>query len=124
MPGIYPRIIEIHRAKTVAPAIGLTGYSGVESSTDPANAQGEVVLFTGIPASIQAAQTGRKKGSALPQDAVFAPMWKIWVPANSLAKGTVRDRDVVVDDEGYRYAVAQAYWNLLGYQLVCIRQEA
>jgi len=24
----------------------------------------------------------------------------------------------------YRYEVAQAYWNVLGYQLVCIRLEA
>lgn len=124
MPGIYPRLIEVHRAKTVAPAIGLTGYSGAESSTDPADAQGETVLFTAIPASIQASQSGRKKDSSLPQDAVFAPTWKIWIPYASLAKGSVRDRDIIVDDELYRYEVAQAYWNILGYQLVCIRMEA
>lgn len=124
MPGIYPRLIEVHRAKTVAPAIGLTGYSGAESSIDTADVQGETVLFTAIPASIQASQTGRKKDSSLPQDAVFAPTWKIWIPYASLAKGTVRDRDIIVDDELYRYEVAQAYWNILGYQLVCIRMEA
>jgi hypothetical protein len=127
VPSIYPRTIAVHRAKTVAgttDAVGLTGYSGAESTTDPANPQGEVVLATGIPASIQIGQAGRKKDSALPQDIVFAPTWKIFVPLSALAKGVVRDRDIVVDDEGYRYEVAQAYWNILGYQLISIRLEA
>ena len=127
MTGIYFATIEIHRPKTVAgtnDAIGLVGYSGTESSTDPADPQGETILFTGLPASIQAGTTGRKKQSALPQDAVFSPTWFIFVPAAFLAYGAVNDRDIVVDDIGYRYEVAQNYWNLLGYKLVCIREEA
>jgi hypothetical protein len=82
------------------------------------------VLFTGIPASIQSGRRDARKTAFLPQDIVWAPTWKIFVPLSSLAKGTVRDRDIVVDDEGYRYEVGQAYWNILGYQLVCIRLEA
>lgn len=94
-------------------------------STTGTDAQGVTVLFTGIACSIQAKQSGRKKDSALPQDAVFAPTWVIiFPPGSSPAKGTIRDRDIIVDDEGYRYEVAQAYWNLLGYQLICIRLEA
>jgi hypothetical protein len=125
MPNLYPRLIEVHRLKTdsdVSTAVGLAGYSGAEQSqTSP---QGETVLFTGIPASIQAEQTGRKRSTALPQDAVFAPTWWIFVPLSALAQYSVRDRDIILDDEGYRYEVAQAYWNILGYKIVCIRLEA
>jgi hypothetical protein len=65
------------------------------------------VLFTGVPASIQSAATGRKKDSSLPQDAVFAPTWFIFVPKGALAKDSIRDRDFIIDDQGYRYEVAQ-----------------
>jgi hypothetical protein len=123
--AIYPRLIEVHRVKSNAGAtdnvVGLATYSGAEQGT---GAAGETVLYTGIPASIQAAQTGRKRDSALPGDAVVAPTWRIFGPLSALPKGAVRDRDICVDDEGYRYEVGQAYWNSLGYQLVCIRLEA
>lgn len=123
--SLYPRLVEVRRLKTVAgstDALGLTGYSGAEQSTT--SAAGETILFTGIPASIQAAATGRKKDSSLPQDVVYAPTWKIFIPLASLPKGAARDRDYIIDDEGYRYEVGQAYWNILGHQLVCIRLEA
>lgn len=125
---IYPRIIEVHRVRTNAgPAdttIGLAGYSGAEASIALADPQGEVVLQTGIKASIQASRTGLKKDSGLPQDVVFMPSWNIFTPKDAIAKGVVRDRDVIIDDEGYRYEVAQAYWNVLGLKLICIRVEA
>ena len=125
---IYARLIEIHRAKTPAASSSVTGlvdYSGMTSqpSTSDPN-QGEVVLFTGIPASIQATQQGRKKDSSLPSDAVWAPTWVIYIPKDALDLGSVRDRDIVVDDESYRYEVGQAYWNINGYKLTCIRLEA
>jgi hypothetical protein len=124
MTGIYPRTIAVHRMKTVAgvtDAIGLVGYSGAEQGSGP---QGEDVLFTGIPASIQKGPAGRKKDGALPTDAVWAPTWRIFIPLASMDKGNIRDRDIIVDDELYRYQVGQAYWNILGYQLICIRLEA
>lgn len=123
--GIYPRLIEVRRLKNVAgstDAIGLTGYSGAELPTS--SVQGETVLLTNIPASIQSGPAGRKKDGSLPTDSVFAPTWKIWIPLASVAKGVIRDRDIVKDDELYRYQVSQAYWNILGYQLICIRLEA
>ena len=124
---LYPNTIEVRRAKTVAgssDAIGGVGYSGTDVTTNPADAQGETVLYTRVPASIQAAATGRKRDSALPQDAVSNPTWDIYVPATGLPEGAVRDRDIIVDDKQYRYEVGQAYWNLLGYKLMCIRLEA
>jgi hypothetical protein len=125
---VYPRIIQVGRQATNAGAadttIGLAGYSGAEAAPAPADPQGILWLFTGIAASIQAGPTGRKKDSALPQDVVFMPTWNIYVPLSALAKGTVRDRDIIVDDEGYRYEVGQAYWNILGWKIICIRLEA
>src|ERR1035437_5548896 len=125
MSLLYPRLIEVRRLKTNSDdqnAVGLAGYSGAEQSTT--SAQGGTVMFTGVAASIQAGTTGRKRDSALPQDAVFAPTWDIFIPLSGLAKGSVRDRDFIVDDEGYRYEVSQNYWNILGYKLTCIREEA
>jgi hypothetical protein len=104
--------------------IGLAGYSGAEAAPAPADPQGRLTLATGIPASIQVGATGRKKDSALPQDVVFMPTWIIYIPLSALAKGTVRDRDMIVDDESYVYEVGQAYWNRLGHKLICIRTEA
>ncbi|WP_024517067.1 hypothetical protein [Bradyrhizobium sp. Tv2a-2] len=130
MSGLYPRTVEIHRPKTVAAAsgaadtIGLTGYSGMTVDTSSSDPQGETVLFTGVPASIQAAATGRKRDSALPQDAVSNPTWNVFIPAMAVPNGSIRDRDIIIDDEQYRYEVGQAYWNMLGYKCMCIRLEA
>lgn len=125
---IYPRLIEIRRPKTVAGStgagddIGYVGYSGEEDSETSAG--GYTTLFTGIPASIQAGATGQKRVGELPANAFSQPTWRIFVPLESLAQYSVRDRDIVVDDEEYRYLVGQAYWNVLGYRLTCIRLEA
>jgi hypothetical protein len=125
---LYPRSIEVHRIKSVAGtadhAVGLTNYSGAEQSTSASDAQGEAVLFTCIPASIQSGDTGRKKGKALPQDVFYAPTWYIFIPPTALARYAVRDRDIIIDDEKYRYEVGQAYWNMAGYKLSSIRLEA
>ena len=125
---LYPRRVEIHRLKTVAGAsssnIGLVGYSGAEQSTSPSDPSGETVLYTAIPANIQAGPGGRKRDSSLPQDAVYNPSWFIYIPISALAKGSVRDRDIILDDEQYRYEVGQAYSNILGWKLVTIRLEA
>jgi hypothetical protein len=125
---LYPRIIQLERLQTNAgvtdTVIGLTGYSGATATPAPTDPNSPIVLATKIPASIQAGPTGRKKDSALPQDVVFMPTWFIYVPLSALDKGTVRDRDIIVDDEFYRYEVGQAYWNVLGHKIICIRLEA
>jgi hypothetical protein len=125
---LYPRTIEIHRVKTVAgptgDVIGLTGYSGAEASIDPSDPRGETVLYTGIPANIQAGPSGRKRDSALPQDAVSNPTWIIYLPITALPQNAIRDRDIIVDDRQYRYEVGQDYCNILGWKIVCIRLEA
>lgn len=125
MSFLYPRTIEIRRIKTVAgssDAVGDVGYSGeVDSTTDP---NGEQVLFTGISCSIQADSPGRPRGSSLPTDPTSHPRWKVFIPGALVPKGAIRDRDILVDDESYRYQVIQAYWTPLGYSMPCLRSEA
>jgi hypothetical protein len=129
MSVFYPRTIEIHRSKTNAVSsggaqqVGLTGYSGREQSTAPSDAEGETVLFSGIPAAIDAKSPGRTRGTFLPADITEKGTWIITIPAASLPQYSVRDRDIIVDDEGYRYGVGQNYWTVTGYQLACIRLE-
>jgi hypothetical protein len=124
---LYPRTIAVHRSKTNAvnssgtPQIGLVGYSGRDGTTSSSDPEGETVLFTGIPASIQARSQGRSGHYLLPSDTSSNPQWRIYVP--SLPQYSIRDRDIIVDDEGYRYDVVQNYFTGLGYQLSCIRLE-
>lgn len=123
---LYPRTIEIRRARTVAAqpdsdTIGLTGYSGSEVGLSPANPQGEILIAKGVAASIQAGTAGGKAMRSLPQDVTASPQWNIYIPLAALPKGIVRDRDYIVDDEQYRYQVASSYWNILGWRLICVR---
>jgi hypothetical protein len=121
----YPRVVSVSRPKTVAgltDAIGNVGYSGAEQGS---GTEGETVLFTGLPASIQLGAAGRTtKSGELPGDAVSRPIWNIFIPANAIARYSVRDRDVITDDEGYRYEVGANFWTGLGYQLSTVRMEA
>ena len=123
---IYPRLIEVRRPKTVAAqpgsdVIGLTGYSGSEATLSPTNPQGEVVIIKNVAASIQAGAIGGKQQRSLPTDVSANPQWTIFVPLPAMPKGTVRDRDYIIDDEQYRYEVASSYCNILGWRLVCVR---
>ena len=122
---IYPHTVSVRRAKTVAggtDVIGNVGYSGAEQGT---GVEGETVLFTGLPASIQLGAAGRTtKGTELPGDATSRPIWNVFIPASAITQYSVRDRDIIVDDEGYRYEVGANQWTAAGYQLSTIRQEA
>jgi len=42
----------------------------------------------------------------------YGPTWYIYCSVQ-LPKYSVRDRDIIVDDEGYRYEVGQAEWGAL-----------
>lgn len=125
MAGLYNDTIAVHRLRTVATtgdAVGDVGYSGAEQSTS--SPEGEAVLVTGLPANIQQGAAGRKKSTALPTDIVYAPTWVIFIPASAAAKGTIMDRDILVDQFGYRYEVGQNRYSLFGYRLTCVRLEA
>lgn len=127
--GLYSRTVTITRpipnVQTSGVAVGLQGYSGLTESVGPTGLGGETTIASGLYCSIQARAMGKATGDdKLPSDSPGPPVWYIFIPESQIAKGFVRDRDVVTDDEGYRYQVASAYWNTLGYRLNCIRLEA
>jgi hypothetical protein len=124
---IYDRTVSIRRLKTEAGAgatgnIGLGGYSGAEQpTTSPA---GETILFTNVPASIQSKSLGQTLHPLVPGDVSQRPQWVIEIPSYAgLVRYAIRDRDIILDDEGYRYGVAQNRWTVFGYRLTCIRLE-
>lgn len=123
---LYDRLIEVRRLKTVAgssDAIGDVGYSGAEQSTS--GPEGEIIMFSKIPASVQLAAAGRTtKSGELPGDAVTKAVWNISIPISALSQYSIRDRDIIKDDEGYRYQVGANYFTSFGYQLSTIRLEA
>lgn len=126
MTGLFDRTVDVHRLRISGggtdATVGDVGYIGAKQSASDPN--GEVVIATKLMCTIQAGPAGRKKVSALPTDVVFAPTWKIFIPSTVVSQYTIRDRDILIDDEGYRYEVGQNFWTILGYQLVCIRLEA
>jgi hypothetical protein len=123
---VFMRTVALHRLRTVAgvnDSIGGVGYSGAEQSLS--SLEGEIILLTGLPASIQLATAGKTtKNAELPGDATTRPVWNIFIPASAIAIYTIRDRDILLDDEGYRYEVGANYWTAAGYQLSTIRLEA
>ena len=128
MPNfLYPRTINVMRSKTNTAGtgggpVGLIGYSGREDSLSPADAEGFTMLFSQIQADIQVLSPGGLKGM-LPADAVAGSQWEVMTAANDTPQYSIRDRDHVVDDEGYRYIVLTAYWQGMGYSLKCTRLE-
>ena len=125
--GPFDRTVEVHRQILISSeptAVGDVGYSGTEQTTTPGpGVEGEQVLFTGLPANIQITSPGRTKG-ILPADVVYRPQWRILIPLGQVSLYDIRDRDLIIDDEGYRYSVTANGWTPLGFQLECIRLEA
>lgn len=122
----YPRTVSIHRQRTVAgntDTIGAEGYSGAEQGQ--ATPEGEDIMFSGLIASIQLGAAGRTSTNiGLPGDAVSKPVWKVFIPSGVVRLYSIRDRDIILDDEGYRYEVSANYWTDAGYELSTVRLEA
>jgi hypothetical protein len=130
MSFLYPRTIQIRRLRTEAfvdgvDQVGGLGYSGATQDTDESDVDGEQILFKNVCCQIAAHQSGRTKDGLLPTDATMKPLWLIIVPSSScVPKAAIRDRDILVDDEQYRYIVAQAWWTPLSWNLSAVRLEA
>lgn len=120
---LYPRVISVRRSRSVAgeTTVGGTTYQGREANTSVADPQSETVLLTGISASIQSRGVGRVAHALLPGNVTDHPQWRILTMPMPL--GSIRDDDIIVDEEGYRYQVAQNYWTPMGYRLDAVRLE-
>lgn len=117
MSFIYPRTISISR-QPVATGGGVQPYGGMNPSE-------EVVLFSGLPASIQQKSTGGRPDANLPADAANRSMWRVFMPlsANVIVDAVLRG-DIVTDDTGQRYLISAPYVNSLGPNLLVERLEA
>lgn len=80
------------------------------------------MLMTGISCRIDPRGIGRATGAMLlPGSVSKHPQWRI--STQPLPLGTIRDNDILVDEEGYRYQVALNGWTTTGYVMDCIRLE-
>lgn len=115
---LYPRTISVLRSNSnAAPTqVGLVGYSGREQGVG-----NETTLLSGIPASIQSRGVGRVAHGLLPGNVTAHPQWRILT--GPMPNYSIRDDDIIVDDAGYRYQVAQNYWTSMGYRLDAVRLE-
>lgn len=109
---IYPRTITIRRPNPTT-GVGNLGYQGLQ----PAD---ETVIAQNIKASIQRIQNIKNLEAKLPGDVPSGTVWAIFF---KFQKGALKDRDVIIDDEGIRYQVAAAYWNSLGCKAFCERLQ-
>lgn len=109
---IHHRRVTIRRPNASSPAqFGQVGqYGGVQ----PTN---EAVIAADLPASIQYDRMGRTPDADLPSAPTGRSTWKIFIPADVAAKGTILRGDTVVDDLGERYVVNAPEWGRFGHQL-------
>lgn len=115
MGFLYPRTVAIHRPAG-QPGVGALGYGGQVVAQ-------ETVVATGIAASIQMQREGQRNPTGLPGDGKQASHF-VFIRRAALALGTVKSRDIVIDDLGRRYAVMDPYWDSLGYRLSVLVLEA
>ncbi|GGH14813.1 hypothetical protein GCM10007036_14370 [Alsobacter metallidurans] len=109
MSFIYPRTISVRRPSAPS-GRGAVGYQGLQASD-------ESVIASGLAASIQESGTASRTDAGLPADAFSSTIWRIFIP--QLPDGQLRNRDIIVDDQGRRFQVVAAYWNSLGYNARC-----
>lgn len=109
---LYPRTIAVHRPNVDTTVGADTDYSGTQESD-------ETLVATGVRCSIQYDAGGRNPEANLPADAQGRATWKVLIPLEQAAFGTIRRNDVIVDDLGVRYQVRAPYWNSLGYNVKC-----
>jgi hypothetical protein len=115
---VYNRTIAVHRPVTVAATGGVTlgDYSGVQDST-------ETVLFTGVKTSIQPRSSVRQHMNALPADARAPYVFSFFFKKRVLFVGDVKNRDILVDDQGERYQVEEVEWTLIGAHIRALKVE-
>jgi hypothetical protein len=122
---LYVRTVAIHRPRPPTPVeVGQISYQGLQQTT-AAGDSGEDIIQTGVACAIQCFGLGKAGGPGITKSDSPGPVqWRIFFSPSALSKGALRDRDILIDDEGYRYDVGAAYWNVLGYRADCIRLEA
>lgn len=113
---MFPRTISILRP-TRNTGVGAQGYGS--SST-----AGETVLFSGLSAEVQLVRRVGHPAPGVPADASLMG-YDIYIQNAVLPLSAgLRRGDIVVDDTGQRYQISGAEWNVLGWRLMTVLQEA
>lgn len=131
-PFLYPRLVSIYRPVSNADAavaagaavVGVLGYSGAHGSTLPnALDQSETVVVTDVPCNIASGGAGKstKPGGGLPADSPGPIHWSFVFPEDYLPLGTIKERDIIIEESGGRHQVASATWTPLGYQALAVK---
>lgn len=116
MSFLYPRIVSVYRPAAQSGVGFQAGYAGNTADT-------ETLVAKDLAASIQAkGRQGKDNPVRLPGDSTVS-MFTIFIP-KGLVMGQLKDRDIIVDDQGVRYQVLADGWDSLGYAAVCQRLEA
>lgn len=108
MSFMYPRTITLVRPARQSGG-GKQSYGGKTQA-------GEAIIAEGVPCNFDLRREGQKDTTGLPGDGT-RPTYDCRIPLKALAKGMVKDRDIIIDDEGLRYQVVGPFWASLGYAL-------
>jgi hypothetical protein len=113
---LYPRTITLYRPTTSGSA---TGVQTVQEYTLAQMTR----IAVGIACSIQYSVEGGRPLGDEPGDVRTRQEWAVYVPifaassAGLNAPGLILARDTLIDDAGAKYQIAQASWDVLGWQI-------
>lgn len=115
MSFLYPRTITITRASHQV-GVGAISHGGKDQAK-------MITVATDVPCNVQSKSGGRINPTGLPAD-TMAATWSINIPKRAgIPAGTIRDRDLIVDDLGRRFQVTADYCHSLGWRLGVDRLE-
>lgn len=118
---IFNRTISVMRPDGEAPPSGVTtvqlgGYSGVTAAA-------ETEIYFDLPASIQPRSSVRQHVNSLPSDQRSPYVWSFYLKNGAVPVGGIKNRDIIVDDQGERYQVEASQWTLLGCHIRALMLE-
>lgn len=96
-------------------SIGAVGFGGVS----PAN---ETPIVYEFPGAMQWTREGAHPVADLPSDLIRKGGWLIFLPA--IPNVTLKERDVISDDQGRRFVAMSVYLSDLGYRILAEMLEA
>ncbi len=76
----------------------------------------ETIIFTGVKADIQRSSNTAMPRAKLPGD---VDMGTLYIVHFNLPRGSMKVRDMIINQDGERYQVLYPYWTLFNYQCAC-----
>jgi hypothetical protein len=89
------------------------GYIG-ETKAD------ETVVVANLPADIQHKDSSGSPKAKLPGDVARGTFPEVFF---TMPQGSILKNDIITDQNGIRYQIAEPYWTVFGYQCYCERLQ-